>query len=606
MKTHQGIRRLLAVAVSLGLIGLMAGCSTDSPSEPAQNPPPPGGGTPGATPFTITVTASPVSLALGTTDPSTVTVDVRRTDNGQFPANGTTLVLSTSLGELGSLGSGVRSLALQLINGRAQTQFFAGTSQGTAVLSARLENSIGQATVAIQAAATFFVSFVSPNSGSPLGGETVSVQGGGFEEPVRVTFAGIAAQILSVESGRIRCIVPASTVQVPVGSTRPINVEVTVNLNETTEASDSLTSGYVYTPGGTVNQPQVLSVSPTTGTNSGGTRVTIAGIGFQSPVQVLFGLGDTPSAFTGVEATVESVSPTQIVVRSPAATGFGQANQNQQVAIVVRNLDTGFVTLFASAFRYGAGIVITSVSPDQIGFDSQETVTIFGQGFQAPVTVNLAGIQAAVLSVNGSEIRVRAPIPAIADCEDVLGPIQVINVNSGASDTTSGGDGPNIADFRYRVVAPTVTGVSPSSFVGSGGNTVTVSGVGFDDPVRVVFGTAAGSVIGVNGSGTQITVTTPTATFTEVACNDNGDGQQGSRFQPLTVNVTEVNLLTQCDSTLVGGYTYIPADQTCRGDVEPTPPPIPQCSDTFDNDSDGFTDALDPQCTGPTDNSEST
>ena len=37
----------------------------------------------------------------------------------------------------------------------------------------------------------------------------------------------------------------------------------------------------------------------------------------------------------------------------------------------------------------------------------------------------------------------------------------------------------------------------------------------------------------------------------------------------------------------------------------PPPPPTVQCNDTFDNDGDGFIDQLDPQCTGPTDTSES-
>ncbi len=605
MKTHLVTRNPLLAVVCLGVLALVAGCSTDSPSEPTQQPAPPGGGGGGGTNnFTISVVADPATLPAGSDDASTITIQVRRRDNGQPPADGTTVVISTSLGDLGSLGSGITSGVLSLVNGNAQTLLFPGVVAGTAVVQARLEGSIGQANVRIEGEATFFISFVQPSQGTPNGGDVVTIQGGGFAEPVRVTFDGVAAQVLSVTPTSIRVVTPASTETVPAGTTRPVNVVVTIHLNEDNQQLDQLTSGFIYTPGGTTSQPTVNSVTPASGVNEGGTRVTITGSGFQPPVQVLFGLGLTPGTFSGVEATVESASTTQIVVRTPSATGFGQGNQNQLVNILVRNLSSGFTTISQGAFRYGAGVVITSVSPDQVVFDSQATVTIFGQGFESPVTVNLAGIQAQVLNVSGSEIRVRAPIPVVTGCSDVTGPVQVINVNSGASDTTNGGEGPPIADFRYRVPSLVVTGVSPPSATGASGGSVnvTVSGSGFEAPVRVLFGDAAASVISVNAAGTQIAVSTVIPDFEEEACNDNGDAQEGMRFVRTAVDVTVSNLLTECENTATGAFTFIPADQSCRGDVAPA---VPQCSDGFDNDSDTFIDALDPQCTGPNDPSES-
>ncbi len=606
MKTHRVNRNPLLAAVCLGLVALLAGCSTDSPSEPTQQPAPPGGGGGGGgNNFSISVAADPATLPAGTEEPATITVQVRRSDNGQAPANGTTIVVTTSLGELGSLGSGVTSRVLSLVNGNAQILLFPGQVPGTAVVQARLEGSVGQANVRVETAATFFVSFVRPNQGTPNGGDVVTIEGGGFTEPVRVTFDGVAAQILEINPNRIRVVTPPSTVAVPSGTTRPVNVGVTVNLNEDDEDSDTLQSGFIYSPGGSVSQPTVLSVSPASGVNEGGTRVTITGLGFAPPVQVLFGQGNTAATFSGVEATIESASQSQIVVRTPSATGFGQDNQNQLVNILVRNLQNGFTTVSQSAFRYGATIRITSVSPGQVVFDSQDTVTIFGQGFESPVTVNVAGIQATVLNVSGSEIRVRAPIPVISNCAGVSGPIQVINVNSGASDTTSSPPDPVIADFLFSIPSPIVTSVSPSSGSGNGGTSVTISGTGFDAPVRVVFGDAAGSGGAVNGSGTSISgVLTPSfSDFASEPCDDSpGDGQQGTRLRRETVDVTVTNLLTGCDDTLTGGFTFIPPNESCVGDDAPV---VAQCNDGFDNDSDGFIDALDPQCTGPTDPSES-
>ena len=45
--------------------------------------------------------------------PATVTVRVRRADNNQPPQTGTTLVVSTSLGEFSAIGSGSRSVTAE-------------------------------------------------------------------------------------------------------------------------------------------------------------------------------------------------------------------------------------------------------------------------------------------------------------------------------------------------------------------------------------------------------------------------------------------------------------------------------------------------------------
>ncbi len=584
----------------------LAGCSSDSPSEPRQQPSTPPGTTPPSSTYAITVGVSQSELQTGSDEPALVTISVRRADNGQAPANNTTIVVTTSLGDFGSQGSGVQSVALALIGGQAQLNLFAGGTQGTAIIRAQLEGSVGQAAVAVRGSATFFLSYVQPNTGSPDGGDQVTIVGGGFNEPVRVTFGGVVAQVLGVSFDRITVRTPPATSAVPAGTTLAANVQVTVNLNETDEASDALAGGFVYVPGGggQPSQPLVFSVSPATGVNEGGTRVTITGTGFQSPVQVIFGTGTSAATFSGVEATIESVSATQIVLRTPAATGFGQNNQNAQVAILVRNLNTGFTTISQAAYRYGSTMIITALQPSQIVFDSQATVTISGQGFEAPVSVNLGGIPATVLSVSGTQVIVRAGIPAIGNCQDVVGSVQVVNINSGASDLTDDGNGPRLADFVYRAPRPVVTGVSPASGTGNGGTNVIVTGQGFDDPLRVQFGGAAGSVISVNAAGTSVTVQTPSfAEFDEVACDDNADGTSGMRFVRTTVDVDVVNLITGCEAdTFTGGFAYIPTDTSCRGDQGAV---APQCNDGIDNDGDTLIDfPADPGCTSETDTTE--
>src|SRR5688500_18019471 len=184
------------------------GCQSDSPTEPSNVPPANPVPPVPVTTFAITVTASPGQLTAGSGTGSTITIDVRRTDTGQPPPDLTPVTVTTNIGSFGAFGSGTREVTLQLVNGRAQPVLFADTSVGTATVRAVLGPSAGATNVAIGQAGTFFISSVTPSIGTPQGGEEVSILGGGFDNPVRVTFNGAAAQVRSVTPTRIRVLVP--------------------------------------------------------------------------------------------------------------------------------------------------------------------------------------------------------------------------------------------------------------------------------------------------------------------------------------------------------------------------------------------------------------
>jgi PKD repeat protein len=141
------LRVTLGSIVAVLAFGL--GCSTDSPTAPVQTPAPPPGTSPPSANWIIEVSISPDVLTINDAQPATVVVNVRRSDNGQAPPSGTTIAISTSLGELGSSGSGVNSTALETIGGRASVLLFAGGVTGRALVSAQLENSVGQRTLEI-------------------------------------------------------------------------------------------------------------------------------------------------------------------------------------------------------------------------------------------------------------------------------------------------------------------------------------------------------------------------------------------------------------------------------------------------------------------------
>ena len=117
------------------------------------------------------------------------------------------------------------------------------------------------------------VTYVTPRTGPPNGGATVTITGSGFSVSTpTVSFGGNAATGVVVLSDR------QLTVVTPAGSGFPF-VEVTTNGD--TAGLDGI---YSYE-----NAPTVTGVTPATGPTSGGTSVTITGTSFTSASSVKFG-----------------------------------------------------------------------------------------------------------------------------------------------------------------------------------------------------------------------------------------------------------------------------------------------------------------------------
>jgi hypothetical protein len=588
-------RHPLTLVLVAALVTLAGACSTDSPSEPRRETPPPGGGGGGAASYVVTVTVQPGTISAGSTEPVIVTVRAVRTDNGQPAPTGTLAQVVASAGSFGAVG-GPASAIIELTNGSGQVAYFPPLdSAGTVVIRATVAGSAGQANLVIEEPATFFISHVEPATGSPQGGEQVTIVGNAFEEPVRVEFGGVNARVLSVSESRIRVITP------PTGNktgTTTVPVSVTINLNEEDVATDTLGGAFTYVPGGGpgVDQPAIFSVTPTTGANEGGTNVSIIGEGFQTPVQVEFCGGSVC-----LEAQVLSVSPGRIEVRSPAATGFGSSLRNSSVDIRVRNLATGLTATRTGAFQYGIQIRVTGLAPDVVDADAPALVTIFGEGFESPLQVLAGGIQQQVISVTGTQVTFRpSPFP-INGCPPpgaIVGS-RGITVRLLTSGTDVSAPAPGLS-FSANVPRPVITGINPTNGPAAGNTLVTITGTGFDPPVRIEFGNVAGSVQGTP-TATQAQVRTPafTGSFPTETCTAAG-GAPGTRQTPVAVDVTLQNLDTTCEDVLPGGFVYNP-DGTCI----PNEAPEVECTDGFDNDSDGFIDAADPECTGPTDDDES-
>lgn len=560
--------------LALGL-AFTLGCSADEPNSPTA---PPSNPVPPAVGINVSVTSSTASLESGSNTFATLVIRATRADNGQAVPNLTPGTLSTTLGNFGN-ASGPQTAELEMVNGQASVVLFPGTTVGVASIRAAVSSGVGFASVTIGEPGvpdTFFLSSVSPSTGSPQGGDVVTINGGGFSDPIRVTFGGIPAVVQSASATQIRvttprCLDAPDTGCFATGGTKVVDVSVTVNLNEEGQATDTLTSGFSYVNGGGGGtlQPTIFSVTPSSGPNEGGTQVTINGDGFEAPVAVEFGEGTSSVPY--VAAQVVSVSRTRIVVLSPPATGFGQANLNRLISIKVTNQSSGRSGVATSSFRYGVAMQITSIAPGEGPVTGGTTVTIFGQGFDEPVAVSMGQHAQQVISVSGSEIVVRTVAVQVTNCSDVSGATAVTNIESGSSAT-----GPT---FTYRVARPSIFSVSPFSGPQTGNTLVTISGSNFAPTMVVDFiisGTAfAGSVQSVSSSSISVrSPAIPNNVLGTQTCDDNGNpvppdptpDPDGERYLAVTANVRVTDPATGCTATLNGVFTFNPTDTTCRGD----------------------------------------
>jgi PKD repeat protein len=137
------VRRLLALA-SAALLALA--CNSTNPVEP----PPPAGTGGGTGAVVVSVASDHSQLSAGSTQGAVLTISAR-TAAGAPVADGTTVALSTSLGNFGVDGSGkpVQLVQKTLAGGTATATLFAGAEMGTANILAQVGTSVGKVNVPI-------------------------------------------------------------------------------------------------------------------------------------------------------------------------------------------------------------------------------------------------------------------------------------------------------------------------------------------------------------------------------------------------------------------------------------------------------------------------
>ncbi len=180
------------------------------------------------------------------------------------------------------------------------------------------------------------ISSVSPTTSSTAGGGTLTIRGTLFTTGLSVLVGTTACTSVNVVSStQVTCVLPARA-----ASTASVSV---FNTNGTTA---TLTNAIVYAD--SFGPPVVSSVSPLSGSTSGGTAVTITGSAFQTGASARFD--------TTLCTSTNVVSSTSITCTTPAHAAGA-------VGITVTNPDVQTNTLSA-AYTYVTPPTYTSLKAD--------------------------------------------------------------------------------------------------------------------------------------------------------------------------------------------------------------------------------------------------
>ena len=305
---------------------------------------------------------------------------------------------------------------------------------------------------------------LTPPTGLPAGGSTVTINGTGFVSDVFVDFGGTpGTRIVVISDTQLTVQSPAH----PLGS---------VQVKVITPGGTSNSLSYTYE----IPKPSIASLSSIEGPLAGGNVITITGTGL-SHVPITGGV-----KFGNQFASYQFDGDTRIDVTVPAASAAGPVNVT---------VSTSGGTSNAVTYTYVAMPTVSSFTPDTGPALGGTVVAITGTYFTSDSQASF-GNQPATTTVVNSPTSITATAPVGAGVVDVMV-------------TTAGGVSMPLANSKFTYDAtPVITGISPASGPTAGGTAVTITGVNLGGATAVNFGSNSASSVNAV-SATQITAIAP-------------------------------------------------------------------------------------------------
>ena len=309
--------------------------------------------------------------------------------------------------------------------------------------SDRLEN-------ALELAVPPAVGEISPSLGTVSGGTEVVLTGFGFAAGCTVHFGAVAVGVVFESETQIRVVSPP----------HPGEGSVDVAIKNPTGLQHRLHGAFFFkTP-----PPRIDTVEPSSGSNAGGTRLTVRGADFSEGCEVIV---------CGLPAAVELKSSTELEVTTPAVSRDGL------VDLRVQNRD-GQIHLAEKVFRYVAPLpppVLTTVSPAGGSVLGGLKVGLFGDDFHEGCTVRFGTLASPVRFLTRKQLEVVVP----ASPTDGAVAVEVTNPDGVTAAIESA--------FTYEPrPAPAITSVSPVFGPSTGGTKLVIEGKNFTRESLVYIG----------------------------------------------------------------------------------------------------------------------
>ena len=318
---------------------------------------------------------------------------------------------------------------------------------------------------------------IEDNAGPIAGNRTVKIYGTGFVNRfTNVKFGVNDASINSIDANgtTLTCISPSST------AIADVRVVVTTPGGNTS----SNIINYKYCA-----KPTITSITPNRGPDFGNTLVTLVGTNFIT--------GKTSVSFGGVDASMSSVTTTQI-------TCYTRASSSAGLKSVVLTTPGGDASSNLITYTYLPNPLVESISPDAGPYTGSTQVTITGKNFAG---VGLPKITIGGIIATGVQFINETTIKCITPKYSTSGDVDVIVTTSGVNVSN------NNIKFKY-CFQPIIVSISPSSGPISGNTVVNASG-NFFVPGKTqvtltdsIYGNIDVTDITINSSGTLITCKT--------------------------------------------------------------------------------------------------